>query len=199
MLYLLLVFLINRIPSFVVIFLVTFCFPPNLYILLNHVFFVVLILFVKFVHRLLNWSITLNLCFDFFSCLFFELCDYSILNSLVSSFDSYDHLSPFIVLFLYRIYSILNMVVESLSHLGCCYRRGNVTLDGNGTKEPVFLPIDKKTISCKWIFAIKNKINGILTRLKAWIMAKEYAQSYAIDYSDSCSPATKLTFTYSFL
>lgn len=58
MLCLLLVFRsITYIPLFfIVVSFIIFCLPLNLYFLLNHILLIVLLLFVIFVNRLLNWN-----------------------------------------------------------------------------------------------------------------------------------------------
>jgi hypothetical protein len=66
-------------------------------------------------------------------------------------------------------------------------------LDANGTWELVPLPTSKKEIVCKWVFTVKVNPDGSVARLKARLVAKGYAQTYGIDYSDTFSPAAKLT------
>ena len=41
------------------------------------------------------------------------------------------------------------------------------TLRKNGTWEVVNLPIDQKTVGCKWVFIMKCKANGSVERFKA--------------------------------
>ena len=40
-------------------------------------------------------------------------------------------------------------------------------LDDNVTWDLVFLPIEKKTIGCKRVFAIKVNLDGLIARLKS--------------------------------
>ena len=42
----------------------------------------------------------------------------------------------------------------------------------------------KKAIGCHWVFAIKFNHGGCVVRLKACLIAKGYAQTYGVDYSD---------------
>jgi len=66
-------------------------------------------------------------------------------------------------------------------------------LDLNNTWEFVFLPLWKKAIGCRWVFAIKVDLNGEVDRLKAWFVAKRYTQIYGLDYSDTFSLLAKIT------
>ena len=57
----------------------------------------------------------------------------------------------------------------------------------------------KKAIGCRWVFIVKFNPDGFVTRLKAGLVAKGYAQTYGVDYSSTFSPVTKLTFFRLFL
>jgi hypothetical protein len=58
-------------------------------------------------------------------------------------------------------------------------------LDDNGTWELVDLPARKLTIGCKWVFVVKVNPDGSVARLKSRLVAKGYAQTYGVDYSDT--------------
>ena len=59
---------------------------------------------------------------------------------------------------------------------------------------PGSFPLDKRTIGCKWVYVVKMKADGFVDRLKARLVAKEYAQTYGVDCTDTFSSVTKMTF-----
>ena len=75
--------------------------------------------------------------------------------------------------------SIPNSVHEALSHPDC--RNATIeeitVLEDNGTWDLVSRPAGKKTIGCKWVFAVKMNPDGTVL-LKARLVAKGYAQTY---------------------
>ena len=50
-----------------------------------------------------------------------------------------------------------------------------VALIDNGTWDLVCLPAGKKAIGCQWVFIVKVNPDGSIARLKACLIAKEYA------------------------
>ena len=115
----------------------------------------------------------------------------------IANFVSYDHLSSSSSVFITSLNSIPipKTVKEALSHSG--WHDAMIeelrALDDNQTWELVDLPLGKKTVGCRWVFAIKVNPDGSVARLKARLVAKGHAQTYGVDYSDTFSPVAKLT------
>jgi hypothetical protein len=62
-----------------------------------------------------------------------------------------------------------------------------VALDANATWELVVLLKDKKTIRCKWVYKVKHNVDGSMSKYKTRLIAKDYAQTYGIDYEETYS------------
>ena len=56
----------------------------------------------------------------------------------------------------------------------------------------VKLPQEKKTVGSKWVFSVKYKSNGTTDKLKARPIAKEYTQTYEIDYQENFALLAKM-------
>jgi len=65
-------------------------------------------------------------------------------------------------------------------------------LERNQTWEIVELPKEKKKIGCKWVYALKYKADGSLERYKVRLVAKEFTQTFGIDYQETFALVAKM-------
>ena len=72
-------------------------------------------------------------------------------------------------------------------------------LERNQTWEIVELPKEKKTVGCKWVYALKYKTDGSLERYKSRLVAKGFTQTFGIDYQETFAPVAKIPFEFCFL
>ncbi|RVW36659.1 Retrovirus-related Pol polyprotein from transposon RE1 [Vitis vinifera] len=114
----------------------------------------------------------------------------------IANFVSYDHLSSSSSVLVASIDSISvpKTVTEALNHPGWknAMLEEIYALEDNHTWKLVDLPQGKKVVGCKWVFAVKVNPDGSVARLKARLVARGYAQTYGVDYSDTFSPVAKL-------
>jgi hypothetical protein len=61
-----------------------------------------------------------------------------------------------------------------------------------GTWETVPCPAGKNIVGCKWVYCIKQKVDGTIDKYKAWPVAHRFMQIYGVDYFDTFSPVAKL-------
>ena len=61
----------------------------------------------------------------------------------------------------------------------------------NETWELTELPSGRKSIGCKWVFKVKRGSDGRVSRFKARVVAKGYAQKYGVDYDETFSPVVR--------
>ena len=50
----------------------------------------------------------------------------------------------------------------------------------------------KKSVGCKWVFTIKNKVDGSIEKYNGRLIAKGYTQAYGIDYQETFAPMAKM-------
>ncbi|RVW96782.1 Retrovirus-related Pol polyprotein from transposon RE1 [Vitis vinifera] len=114
----------------------------------------------------------------------------------IANFVSYDHLSSSSSVLVASIDSISvpKTVTEALNHPGWknAMLEEICALEDNHTWKLVDLPQGKKVVGCKWVFVVKVNPDGSVARLKARLVARGYAQTYGVDYSDTFSPVAKL-------
>lgn len=66
-------------------------------------------------------------------------------------------------------------------------------LKRNQTWELVPKLRDVEPISCKWVYKIKRRTDGLIERHKARLVARGFSQQYGLDYDETFSPVAKLT------
>jgi len=62
----------------------------------------------------------------------------------------------------------------------------------NNTWTLVPLLEGKRIVGCRWVFAVKHKVDGSVDRYQARLVAKGYTQTYGVDYQETFSPLAKL-------
>ena len=62
----------------------------------------------------------------------------------------------------------------------------------NDTWELMSLPMGKRAVGCKWVYAVKHKADGSIERYKARLVAKGFTQTYGIDYQETFAPVAKM-------
>jgi len=61
----------------------------------------------------------------------------------------------------------------------------------NNTWTLVPLLANRKLVSCKWVFKIKQGANGEVERYKAKLVAKGFTQTYGVDYNETFASVAK--------
>lgn len=65
-------------------------------------------------------------------------------------------------------------------------------LDKNHTWVLTTLPPNKRVVGCKWVFSVKQNVDGKVERYKARLVAKGYSQTYGVDYDETFAPVAKM-------
>ncbi len=63
----------------------------------------------------------------------------------------------------------------------------------NNTWTLVPLPVGRKSVSCKWVFKVKQGANGEVECYKAKLMARGFTETYGMDYNETFVPVAKFT------
>ena len=61
-----------------------------------------------------------------------------------------------------------------------------------GTWSLVPRPEETNVVTCRWMFTIKYRPDGMVNRYKACLVARGFTQEYGIDYSETFSPVARL-------
>jgi hypothetical protein len=66
------------------------------------------------------------------------------------------------------------------------------SIEENGTWSLIDLPPGRKPIGVKWVFKVKQNEHGAVSKHKACLVVKGYAQRYDIDYNEVFAPVARL-------
>ncbi|KAM2117663.1 hypothetical protein ACFXTH_009895 [Malus domestica] len=66
------------------------------------------------------------------------------------------------------------------------------SLKKNANREIMDLLAGKKPVGYKWVYTVKYKVDGIMDRFKARLVAKWYTKKYGIDYTYTFAHVAKI-------
>jgi hypothetical protein len=89
------------------------------------------------------------------------------------------------------------LTCENSKEWECAMQEEYNSLMANNTWTLVPLPLGRKPISYKWVFKIKQGVNGEVERYKARLVARGFTQTYEVDYNETFTPVAKFTSIYS--
>ena len=95
----------------------------------------------------------------------------------------------------YLISTISTSIPEALqlSHWKQAMTDEYLALLWNDTWNLVPPPTDRKLISCKWVFKVKENLDGTINKYKAFLVAKGFHQIVGFDFNETFSPVVKPT------
>jgi len=85
------------------------------------------------------------------------------------------------------------LTCENSKEWECAMEEEYNSLMANNTWTLVPFPDGRKPVSCKWVFKIKQGVNGEVGRYKARLVARGFTQTYRVDYNKTFSPIAKFT------
>jgi hypothetical protein len=85
------------------------------------------------------------------------------------------------------------LTCEKSNEWECAMQKEYNSLMANNTWTLVPLHVGRKPISCKWVFKIKQGVNGEVERYKARLVARGFTQTYGVDYNETFAPVAKFT------
>ena len=83
------------------------------------------------------------------------------------------------------------MQCKEATHWRAAINEELYALEKNRTWELMSLPKDKNLTGSKWVFKVKRLPNGEISRYKARLCAKGFAQKKGVEYNDTFSPMTR--------
>jgi len=85
------------------------------------------------------------------------------------------------------------LTCENSKEWECAMQEEYNSLMANNTWTLVPFPLGRKPVFCKWVFKIKQGVNGEVERYKARLVARGFTQTYGVDYNETFVPIEKFT------
>ena len=65
-------------------------------------------------------------------------------------------------------------------------------LMSHGTWDLVPRPTETNIVTCRWVFTVVYKPDGMIDRNKTHLAARGFTQEYGVDYAETFSPVARL-------
>ncbi len=85
------------------------------------------------------------------------------------------------------------LTCENSKEWECAMQKEYNSLMANNTWTLVPLPLSRKPVFCKWVFKIKQGVNGEVEHYKAMLVARGFTQTYGVDYNETFAHVAKFT------